>query len=223
MKATFFYLATLAASVFAVPTQVTHGAISEANGIVSGLGLGKVANGVAAPIEKRAGYDIVSGLGGALGKVQTQTGYINGTLIKVQDGKMSKEAGEADVTRRLQGLLLVLTGLVAELLSAAGVDIKEGDLAKVVNLVVALLSEILFTVKSLLTVLGLRPAIASLLSSIINLVVGLLRVLVGLLAGLLPALVAALTPILAIVGDGVLGPLLTPITAALAMSTVPGQ
>jgi hypothetical protein len=147
----------------------------------------------------------------------------DGTLAKVQDGTLSKEDAETDVSKQLQGVHFKLTDLLTKLLGAAGLDIIDGDVDKVLSLVVVLVSEVLFTVKSLLTILGLRPQLASLLHSVLNIVAGLLKVLIGLLTGLLPGLVAALSPLLAGLGNGLLVPLLTPVVGLLAGLSLPGQ
>lgn len=136
---------------------------------------------------------------------------------------MNKEDAEADVTKQLQDMHFKLTDILTKVLGSAGLNVANGDVDKVLNLVVVLVSEVLFTVKSLVTILGLRPQLVTLLHSVFNIVAGLLKVLIGLLAGLLPGLVAALSPLLAGLGNGLLVPLLTPIVGLLAGLSLPGQ
>lgn len=82
---------------------------------------------------------------------------------------------------------------------------------RVLALVNILLEELLATVKYLVTVLGLRAPLVSLLHAVFTLVANLLSVLVRLLAGLLPALLGGLTPLLSALGNGLLAPILGPV------------
>jgi phage-related protein len=115
-----------------------------------------------------------------------------------------------------------LTEVVTELTGTAGLTVLDGDVDKVLNTVVTLLTVVLKTVDSLVTILGLTPQLNSLLHSVFSLLAQIITLVTGLVGALVPGLVAALSPLLAALGNGLLAPLLTPIVAVVAGLAVPG-
>ena len=230
MKATFFALATMAATAFAAPapaastapTTDVSGAIEELTDLLNtDIGLGQIVDGATSTPTKRAndiksGADLNKLLEGVIGSIKGNTGSINSTMTKVQDGSISKDDATTDALAQLKDMHFKLTDILTKILGAAGLDVASGDIDRTLTLVVALLSEVLFTVKSLVTILGIRAQLVSILHSVFGLLGNILTGLVGLLAGLLPGLVAALTPLLAGLGNGVLAPLLTGVAGLLA-------
>ncbi|KAK2594318.1 hypothetical protein QQS21_007963 [Conoideocrella luteorostrata] len=232
MKTTFFYLATLAASAFAAPTVNVVarpvGVIDDAVNIVddvvaNDLSVGQVVDGIVSKREIVSSGELIQLLTGAIKTVKGQTGAINGTLAKVQDGTLNEDDASNNVSKQLQDMHFKLTEVLTKVLGSTGLSVVDGDVDKVLDLVVVLVSEVLCTVKLLLTILGLRSQIASLLHSVFSIVAGLLKVLIGLVTGLLPGLVAALSPLLAGIGSGLLAPLLTPVVGLLAGLSLTGQ
>lgn len=144
-------------------------------------------------------------------------------MTQVTNGEQSKDDATNDVVQQLANMHYSLTDVVTQLLDGAGLNVASGDVDRVLNLVVTLLSEVLFTVKSVVTILGLRPQLVSLLHSVFSIVASVLTLLVGLLGGLLPGLVAGLSPILAGLGNGLLAPILTPVVALVAGLSSPGD
>lgn len=129
---------------------------------------------------------------------------------------MTKAEGTESAMAAIGNMHFKLTDVVTKLTAAAGIPVAGADVDKVLNLVVALLAEVLFTVKTLVTILGLRPQLVSLLHSVFGLLANIITLVLGLVTGLLPGLVAGLSPLLAALGNGLLAPLLTPIVALVA-------
>ncbi|KAI0192950.1 hypothetical protein EV127DRAFT_406374 [Xylaria flabelliformis] len=227
MKATFFAIAAFAATAFAAPAGGVAGAVQTVDDVVStDLGIEQITNRIGAGSSvKRSVTDsagLIEALEGLFSGIQTNTGAINNTIANFQNGKISKQEAQTAASTQVADMKFKLTTIVTDLTGAAGLNVSEGDVNKVLNLVVVLLTEVLSTVKALVTILGITPQLTVLLKAVFGIVSNLLVVLIGLLAGLLPGLVAALSPLLAGLGNGLLAPLLTPIVALLAALAGPG-
>ncbi|KAI1736021.1 hypothetical protein F4680DRAFT_452472 [Xylaria scruposa] len=222
MKATFFAIAAFAATAFAAPAGGVAGAVQTVDDVVStDLGIEQITDRIGArSITDSAG--LIGALEGLFTGIQTNTGAINNTVANFQNGKISKQEAQTAASTQIADMKFKLATIVTELTGAAGLNVSEGDVNKVLNLVVVLLTEVLSTVKALVTILGITPQLTVLLKAVFGIVSNLLVVLIGLLAGLLPGLVAALSPLLAGLGNGLLAPLLTPIVALLAALAGPG-
>lgn len=144
------------------------------------------------------------------------TFWTESTMSKVQSGEMEKAEGDAQVVDLIEGINLDLTEIVTSLTGQAGIPVSATDVDRVLVLVDILVKELLVTVNTIVTVLGLRPQLISLLHSVFTLVANILTILIGLLGGLLPGLVGGLSPLLAGLGNGVLAPILTPVVALVA-------
>ncbi|KAJ6442738.1 hypothetical protein O9K51_03913 [Purpureocillium lavendulum] len=241
MKATFISIAALAATAIAAPFRPQArqlGDISPVNDavdivdgtVVEDLGVGEIVDSV---VDKRVAdianvaeianvADIITLVTSLTEGVTSHTGAINKTLAAVQGGEITKDDAAKQVAEQLQGVHFKLTDVVTKLLGAGGLNVADGDVDKVLVLVIALVSEVLATVKALVTILGIRAELISVLHSVFNIVSSLLATLVGLLAGLLPGLVGALSPLLAGLGNGLLAPLLAPVVGLLAALSAPG-
>jgi len=221
-----------AASAIAAPFQSTPKARDVESSVKSlerSTGLEVAARGPSSVemAEKRQGS--ITDLTSLLGALQGAQSGSAGPLGNLQDiisgvsaGGMTPDAGAAAAQPQLEEIETVLQNLVLQLTDAAGLSVRPSDLSTVVTLVNTLLSQVLVTVNSLVTVLGLKPQLNSLLASVLGLVSKVLVLLIGLLSGLLPGLVAGLSPLLAGLGTGLLAPLLTPIIAALVPLQNPG-
>jgi hypothetical protein len=137
-------------------------------------------------------------------------------LKKVDSGKVEKPEADSKVVDLVEGIQLDITEIVTSLTGAAGIPVAGADVDRVLVLVQTLVDLLLTTVNTIVTVLGLRPQLVSLLHSVFTLVANVLTLLIGLLGGLLPGLVAGLSPLLAGLGNGVLAPVLTPVVALVA-------
>lgn len=176
--------------------------------------------------KRQASITDLTSLLGALQGAQDGTagplGSLQDIISGVSAGDTTPDAGAAAAQPQLEEIEDVLQNLVLQLTNAAGLSVRESDLTTVLTLVNVLLGQVLVTVNSLVTVLGLKPQLNSLVASVLGLVSKVLVLLIGLLAGLLPGLVAGLSPLLAGLGNGLLAPLLTPIVAALVPLQNPG-
>ncbi|KAI1295311.1 hypothetical protein F5Y03DRAFT_399290 [Xylaria venustula] len=226
MRATFFAIAAFAATAFAAPAGGVADAVQTIDNVVStDVGVEQITNRISGDSKKSTITDsgsLVELLEGLFSGIQTNTGALNETIASFQKGKISKEEAQNAASTQIGDIKFKLAKIVTDLTGAAGLKVSEGDVNKVLNLVVVLLTEVLSTVKALVTILGITPQLTVLLKSVFGIVSNLLVVLIGLLAGLLPGLVAALSPLLAALGNGLLAPLLTPIVALLAALAGPG-
>ncbi|KAI0973535.1 hypothetical protein F4678DRAFT_459018 [Xylaria arbuscula] len=226
MKATFFAIAAFAATAFAAPSGGVTGAVQTIDNVVStDLGVEQITKAISGDSKKSTITDsgsLVEALEGLFSGIQTNTGALNQTIASFQKGKISNVEAQNAASTQIGDIKFKLAKIVTDLTGAAGLKVSEGDVNKVLNLVVALLTEVLSTVKALVTILGITPQLTILLKSVFGIVSNLLVLLIGLLAGLLPGLVAALSPLLAALGNGLLAPLLTPIVALLAALAGPG-
>ncbi|KAI0548957.1 hypothetical protein F4679DRAFT_548436 [Xylaria curta] len=222
MKATFFAIAAFAATAFAAPAGGVAGAVQTVDDVVStDLGIEQITDRIGArSVTDSAG--LIEALEGLFTGIQTNTAILDNTVANFQNGKISKQEAQTAASTQVADMKFKLATIVTDLTGAAGLNVSEGDVNKVLNLVVILLTEVLSTVKALVTILGITPQLTVLLKAVFGIVSNLLVVLIGLLAGLLPGLVAALSPLLAGLGNGLLAPLLTPIVALLAALAGPG-
>ena len=183
MKAAFLSLATLAFTAFAAPSApAPRDAVSDAvheleDLLVSDLGLGKIVDGATQTPTKRgieSPDDLISVLESVLSGLKENTGSINSTLSMVQDGSMSKDDAADAAAGELKDIQFKLSDILQKILNAAGLNVSKTDLNKFLTLVVSLVSELLFTVKTLLTILGIRPQLASILHSVFGLLQNIL-------------------------------------------------
>lgn len=232
MKFSFVALAAMATSAFAAPAVTPIGnpadltdSINQLTQLAFGdLGLGQVVDGATGnptSVIKRAdpitdAQGLISMLTSGLANVKQVTGALNGTMSQVQSGDLSKTDATKQAASQLMDMHFKLTDILKQILDSAGLNVSGTDLDKVLTLVVALVAEVLFTVKTLLTVLGIRPQLASILHSVFGLLANILTALIGLVAALVPGLIAGLSPLLAGLGNGVLAPLLTVVAGLLA-------
>ncbi|CEJ82987.1 hypothetical protein VHEMI03023 [[Torrubiella] hemipterigena] len=221
MKFSLFAMTAMVATAFAapsVPTNTVNDAVEQLTDIVvDDLGVGELLSKRDEPIKDATG--LINVLSTGLDSIKVTTGAINTTLAQVQSGAVSKDNGTATAGTQLTELHYKLTEILQKLLGAAGIDIQAADHDKVLGLIVELVSEVLYTVKALLTVLGVRKVLASILQSVFTLLAEILSALVSLIGTLVPALIAALSPLLSALGNTVLAPLLSIIADLLASLT----
>ncbi|KAH7110414.1 hypothetical protein B0J13DRAFT_577909 [Dactylonectria estremocensis] len=214
MKAAFFSVLALAVSAFAAPVADANNAVRNVNNIENTF-----VRSNEAEVAKRAissPQDLISTLQGAVSSVKTQGGSLNGILDKIQSGDVSKDKGADQALPKLNSLLATLTNLVTELTGAAGLDVTDSDVKTIHTLVIALVSEVTTIVKGLLTILGVRPQLDSVLHSVFQILAKVLVLVIGLVGAIVPGLVVALSPLLVGIGNGLLAPLLTLVAGLLA-------
>ncbi|KAH7146717.1 hypothetical protein B0J13DRAFT_500596 [Dactylonectria estremocensis] len=214
MKAAFFSVLALAISALAAPVADANNAVRHVNNVENTF-----ARSNEAEVAKRAitsSQNLISTLQGAVSSVKTQGGSLNGILSKVQSGDISKDQGADQALPKLNSLLVTLTNLVTELTGSAGLDITDLDVKTINTLVIALVSEVTTIVKGLLTILGVRPQLDSVLHSVFQILAKVLILVIGLVGAIVPGLVVALSPLLVGIGNGLLAPLLTLIAGLLA-------
>ncbi|KAL6406162.1 hypothetical protein AUP68_10725 [Ilyonectria robusta] len=214
MKAAFFSILALAVSAFAAPVADANNAVRHVNNVENTF-----VRSNEAEVAKRAitsSQDLISTLQGAVSSVKTQGGSLNGILGKVQSGDVSKDKGADQALPKLKSLLATLTNLVTELTGAAGLDVTDSDVKTINTLVIALVSEVTTIVKGLLTILGVRPQLDSVLHSVFQILAKVLILVIGIVGTIVPGLVVALSPLLVGIGNGLLAPLLTLVAGLLA-------
>lgn len=229
MKFSLVAIATMATAVMAAPQTMRRDGVSDAvqqlTDLAFGsgdqeLGVGEIVDGITSPGKRAEAIHDISALqtvlGNGLSNLQETTGAINSTLAQVQSGAITKDQAVKDVAPQLQAMHFKLTDILKKILDAAGINANPADLDRTLTLVTALLSEVLFTVKSIVTILGIRPQLASILHSLLGLVSNIITALIALLGGLLPGLVTGLAPLLAGLGNSVVAPLLTGVAGLLA-------
>ncbi|KAI8660905.1 hypothetical protein NCS57_01069100 [Fusarium keratoplasticum] len=225
MKATFFSVFALAISAIASPVPQVNGAVGQVNGVVKSttdivtkkVGVKQIVDEATAA--KRAIADpqvLITTLKTTVHKVNGQTTGINEIVEKVKSGALTKDAGATQAVPMFEAVHFELTEVVTKLTGAAGLNVADVDVDTVLSLVVVLVSEVLTTVKTVVTVIGLRPQLISILHSVFTILAKVLTLVIGIVGAIVPGLIAALTPLLAGLGNAVLAPVLAPITAFLA-------
>ena len=229
MKAVFFSALALATTAFAAPTKslqlrnVTD-VVEVVTDVVEsvpvvGPVVGGVVEGLPLPVKRAVPVDVaslVSFLTTAVDGVKSHTAAIETVLDQVTGGQIVPDAAEDLVTPEIKAMEADLAQIVADLTSAAGIDVPAEQVENVLSLVTLLVGQLLANVKAIVTVIGLRPQLIVLLNSVFVLLAKILVLLNGLVLGLLPGLVAALSPLLAGLGNGVLAPIVTPVVALVA-------
>ncbi|KAM0306755.1 hypothetical protein HYE67_002769 [Fusarium culmorum] len=232
MKATFFSIFALAASAIASPvaqpagvnptpdTQEVRGAVASLENILKTVGVNQVVDeatkGSASKRDISSPAQLLSVLQSGASNIKSKTSGFSGIADKVKAGDLTKSEGADKAIPGLEGVNFELTQIVTKLTGAAGLPVADGDVDKVLNLVVVLVSEVLAAVKTIVTVTGLQPQLISVLHSVFQILAKVLVLVIGLVGAILPGLIAALSPLLAGLGTGVLAPLLTPVVALLA-------
>ncbi|EKJ69895.1 hypothetical protein NXS19_007849 [Fusarium pseudograminearum] len=232
MKATFFSIFALAASAIASPvaqpagvnptpdTQEVRGAVANLENILKIAGVDQVVDeatkGSASKRDISSPAQLISVLQSGASNIKSKTSGFSGIADKVKAGDLTKSEGADKAIPGLEGVNFELTQIVTKLTGAAGLPVADGDVDKVLNLVVVLVSEVLAAVKTIVTVTGLQPQLISVLHSVFQILAKVLTLVIGLVGAILPGLIAALSPLLAGLGTGVLAPLLTPVVALLA-------
>lgn len=221
--------APLLGDVVKIPTDILSQ--SDAEGLVSKLPVGDALNEVVSKLpivgssededavntsDVGSVDDIVTLLSGGVDNVRGKTGSIDDILAQFEAGDIDQSEADSQVISLVEGIQIDITEIVTSLTGAAGIPVADGDVDRVLVLVQTLLDLLLTNVNAIVTVLGLRPQLVSLLHSVFTLVANVLTLLIGLLAGLLPGLIAGLSPLLAGLGNGVLAPILTPVVALVA-------
>ncbi|KAI8661926.1 hypothetical protein NCS55_01064200 [Fusarium keratoplasticum] len=225
MKATFFSVFALAISAIASPVPQVNGAVGQVNGVVKSttdivtkkVGVKQIVD--EATSAKRAIADpqvLITTLKTTVHKVNGQTTGINEIVEKVKSGALTKDAAATQAVPMFEAVHFELTEVVTKLTGAAGLNVADVDVDTVLSLVVVLVSEVLTTVKTVVTVIGLRPQLISILHSVFTILAKVLTLVIGIVGAIVPGLIAALTPLLAGLGNAVLAPVLAPITAFLA-------
>ncbi|KAF4958689.1 hypothetical protein FSARC_10962 [Fusarium sarcochroum] len=231
MKATFFSVFALAMSAIASPVpqgeksarsvEQVGGAVHNVEHIVTEVGVKQIVDEATkkAPVKRAAisnPQELITTIKTTVHKVNMKTTGINAIVDQVKAGKMTKDAGATKAVPGFESIHFELTELVTKLTGAAGLDVADADVDTVLSLVVVLVSEVLTTVKTVVTVTGLRPQLISVLHSVFQILSKVLTLVIGLVAAIVPGLIAALTPLLSGLGNGVLAPILTPVTGLLA-------
>ncbi|EEU42857.1 uncharacterized protein NECHADRAFT_84146 [Fusarium vanettenii 77-13-4] len=225
MKATFFSVFALAISAIASPVPQVNGAVGQVNGVVKSttdvvtkkVGVKQIVD--EATSAKRAIADpqiLITTLKTTVHKVNGQTTGINEIVEKVKAGALTKDAAATQAVPIFEAVHFELTEVVTKLTGAAGLNVPDVDVDTVLSLVVVLVSDVLTTVKTLITEIGLRPQLISILHSVFTILAKVLTLVIGIVGAIVPGLLAALTPLLAGLSNAVLAPVLTPITAFLA-------
>ncbi|KAI8715844.1 hypothetical protein NCS52_01093000 [Fusarium sp. LHS14.1] len=225
MKATFFSVFALAISAIASPVPQVNGAVGQVNGVVKSttdivtkkVGVKQIVD--EATSVKRAIADpqvLITTIKTTVHKVNGQTTGINAIVEKVKSGALTKDAAATQAIPMFEAVHFELTEVVTKLTGAAGLDVPDVDVDTILSLVVVLVSDVLTTVKTLITEIGLRPQLISILHSVFTILAKVLTLVIGIVGAIVPGLIAALTPLLAGLGNAVLAPVLTPITGFLA-------
>ncbi|KAJ4323730.1 hypothetical protein N0V84_004205 [Fusarium piperis] len=227
MKVTFFSVFALALSAIASPVPQVNkavGSVGQVKDVVKSatdiftkkVGARQVADEATA--SKRAITDpqvLITTLKTAVHKVNGQTTGIYAIVEKVKTGAITKEAAANQVVPLFKAVHVELTVVVTKLTGAVGINVAGVDVDTVLHLVVALVSGVLTTVKTVVDVIGLQPQLIAILQSVIQIVANVLTLVIGLVSAIVPGLIAALTPILSGV-NALLAPILTPVTIFLA-------
>lgn len=219
MKFSIFAMTAMVATAFAAPSvPSTHGANSAIEELTSAvtddLGASQLLSKRDSPIKD--GASLISVLTSGLESIKVTTGAINSTLAQVQSGAVSKDNGTKSTSTELGQLHYKLTDILQKLHGAAGIKIDSKDNDSVLSLIVDLVSEILYTVKAILTVLDLGGLLSSILHLVFTLVAEILEAVVELVGAIVPDLVDVLSSLLGGLGDTVLAPLLSIIANVLA-------
>ncbi|KAM0250271.1 hypothetical protein ACHAP5_002330 [Fusarium lateritium] len=229
MKATFFSIFTIAISAIASPVpqgensardvEQVSGAVHNAENIVSKTGVKQILDAASEP-HKRAAISspeqLITVLQSGVSNINSKTSGLSSIADKVKAGDLTKDEGATKAIPSFKSMHFELTEIVTKLTGAAGLDVADSDVDKVLNLVVVLVSEVLTAVKTIVTVTGLRPQLISVLHSVFQILAKVLTLVIGLVSAIVPGLIAGLTPLLAGLGNGVLAPVLTPVVALLA-------
>ncbi|KAF5569959.1 hypothetical protein FPHYL_1643 [Fusarium phyllophilum] len=232
MKATFFSVFALAISGIASPVpevqkdtrsvEQVNGAIHNAENIVSKVGVKQIVDKATKSPAKRAAIsnpqELITVLKSGVSNINKKT--TDSIAEKVKAGDLTKDAGATKAIPGFESVHFELTEIVTKLTGAAGLNVADSDVDTVLSLVVVLVSEVLTAVKTIVTVTGLRPQLISILHSVFQILTKVLVLVIGLVSAIVPGLVAGLTPLLAGLGNGVLAPVLLPITGLLASLAV---
>ncbi|KAL6359761.1 hypothetical protein LRP88_07184 [Fusarium phalaenopsidis] len=225
MKATFFSVFALAISAIASPVPQVNGAVGQVNDVVKSttdivtkkVGVKQIVDEATSAKRAIAGPQVlITTLKTTVHKVNGQTTGINEILEKAKSGALTKDAAATQAVPKFEAVHYELTEVVTKLTGAAGLNVADVDVDTVLSLVVVLVSEVLTTVKTVVTVIGLRPQLISILHSVFTILAKVLTLVIGIVGAIVPGLIAALTPLLAGLGNAVLAPVLAPITAFLA-------
>ncbi|KAF5696945.1 hypothetical protein FGLOB1_13140 [Fusarium globosum] len=234
MKATFFSVFALAISAIASPVpgaqkdtrsvEQVNGAIHSAENIVDKVGVKQIVDKTTKSPAKRAAIsnpqELITVLKSGVSNINKKTTGLNSIAEKVKAGDLTKDAGATKAIPGFESVHFELTEIVTKLTGAAGLDVADSDVDTVLNLVVVLVSEVLTAVKTIVTVTGLRPQLISILHSVFQILTKVLILVIGLVSTIVPGLIAGLTPLLAGLGNGVLAPVLLPVTGLLASLAV---
>lgn len=128
---------------------------------------------------------------------------------------MSEDEASSALEEILDGLKNDLTEIVTALTDAAGIDVEDGQLEKVLDLVNTLLTLLLGAVERIVNTLGLGDILSAILKIVFGLVSKILVLLIGLLGGILPGLVEILDGLLNGLTGGLLEPILAPVFGLL--------
>jgi hypothetical protein len=200
-------------------TEEVRGAVLNLENILKQLGVDEIVDkSTASPAKRDVANvgELLSVLQSGTSGIKSKTSGFSGIADKVKAGDLTKSEGADQAIPGLEGVNFELTQIVTKLTGAAGLNVADSDVDKVLNLVVVLVSEVLAAVKTIVTVTGLQPQLISVLHSVFQILAKVLTLVIGLVAAILPGLIAALSPLLAGLGTGVLAPLLTPVVALLA-------
>ncbi|KAF4466312.1 hypothetical protein FALBO_6834 [Fusarium albosuccineum] len=235
MKAAFFSVLALAATAFASPISTPVGDVKQVNGAVKtaeqlvpgSVGVEQIVDEatktpiktpIKAPV-KRGITDpqqLITTLKGAVHTLNSQTTGINDIVDKVKAGDLTKVAGATKAIPMFEEVQSTLNEVVTKLTGAAGLNVPDVDVDTVLSLVVVLVSQVLNTVKTVISVIGLRPELISILHSVFQILSKLLTLITGLVGAIVPGLVSALTPLLSGLGSSALAPVLTPLSGLLS-------
>lgn len=144
-------------------------------------------------------------------KMEGHTGSIDETLDKFDSGDISEEDANSELAEILEDLKADLVAIVTALTGAAGLDVADGQLDKVLGLLNTLLTLLLGAVERIVDSLGLGDILSAILKIVFGLLAKILGLLIGLLHGLLPGLLEILTGLLSGLTGGLLKPLLEPV------------
>ncbi|KAM0352996.1 hypothetical protein ACHAPU_001881 [Fusarium lateritium] len=214
------------------------GAVKNAENIVSEAGVAQILNEVSKGAAKRdldvdeilakvhgdivkrdavsSPAQLISVLQSGTSNINKKTTGLNSIAEQVEAGDLTKDEAADKSVPTFESVNFELTQIVTKLTGAAGLDVADGDVDKVLSLVVVLVSEVLAAVKTIVTVTGLRPQLISVLHSVFQILTKVLTLVIGLVTAIVPGLIAALTPLLAGLGNGALAPVLTPVVGLLA-------
>ncbi len=138
------------------------------------------------------------------------------TLADVKSGAVSKDEASAQVAVQLDAIQLKLSDILQDILGSVGVDVDGANLDHLLGGTTELLSEVLYTIKGAVNILGLSKALSKIVNGIVGTLGDLVQVLGNVVGKVLPNLLPTLVKTLRGLVDGLRQGLLSPLLRGLA-------